>query len=180
MAMHHFLLKEPFEENVGMSTKLVFDGEKVVVTWKRGNPVVMPARSGDLIFIDCWGGVPRVGKTRWPQRLDRLALWLVGAPKNVRVKSFEEAVARMEEEVRQYHLKREEFPLTPLSRFFEEFSKNQRWYFGWEEPVFRPGWYDVSAYVASYITVEELREFVNTAPCRWSREVIEKVLESLN
>lgn len=175
MAIYHFLLKEPFQTNVGMSTQLEFDGERVIVTWKRGNPVVMPARSGDLIFVDCWGGVPRVGKTRWPKRLDNLALWLIGA-KNVRAKSFDEAVARMEEAVIWYHQKKEEFPLTPLLKFYEEFSQNRRWYIGWEEPVFSPGWHIISAYVSPDITADEVREIVNTVPCRWSREVIEKVL----
>lgn len=175
MAIHHFLLKEPFETNIGMSTWMQFDGEKVAVTWKRGDPVVMPARSGDLVFVDCWGGVPRVGKTRWPKRLDRLALWLVGAPKDIRAKSYEEAMARMKEAVRCYQRKREEFPMTPLVKF-KECSKNRRWYFGWEEPVFRPGWYFVSAYVTPDVTLDEVKEIVDTAPCRWSRDVIEKVL----
>jgi len=171
MAIHHFLLEGPMFGPVGMSARLHFDGSVVTVEWKR-QTVTMPAAVGDVIFVDCWGGVPRLGKTTPPKRLDRLALWLVGVPRESRFptkeaaeRNFEktrhETAAWWEETVRRYNP-----GATPPG--FRAIS-GERWYVGQYRDA-STDWRNVCGWVASDVTPSEVREFVDLIGSRWSRK----------
>lgn len=166
MAIHHFLLEGPMEGPVGMSSRLRFDGSTVTVEWK-GQTVSMPAAVGDLIYVDCWGGLPRVGKTIPPKRLDRLAMWLVGIPKDARFASRADAERAFAEFWDEF---------APESREFRQRSSD-RWYIGQYRDVYTGfRWRHVCGWVAPDITPVELRQFVAEIGSRWSREVTERFL----
>lgn len=166
MAIHHFLLKEPIEGAVGMSSYLRFDGATVTVEWK-GQTTSMPAAVGDLIYIDCWGGLPQIGKTVPPKRPDRLALWLVGIPKGSRYASrakAEQAFAEFEGE------------WAPESRDYR-IRSSDRWYVGQYRDAYTGyRWRNVCGWVSPDIAPAEVREFVDEVGSRWSPEVTEKIL----
>lgn len=167
MAIHHFLLEGPMEGPVGMSSRLRFDGSTVTVEWKYGQSVSMPAAVGDVIFVDCWGGTPRIGKTVPPKRLDRLALWLVGIPKDARYASRAEAERAFEAFVDSW---------APESREFRRLI-GERWFVGQYRDVYTDFcWQHVCGWVDPGIASEEVRRFVAKVGSRWSREVTEKFL----
>jgi len=168
MAIHHFLLEEPIEDAVGMSARLRFDGSTVTVEWK-GQTVSMTAAVGDVVFVDCWGGTPRIGKTTPPKRLDRLALWLVGVPKDARYTSraeAEQAFAEFEDS------------WAPESRDYRTQSSD-RWFIGQYRDAYTGyRWRNACGWVAPDITPEEVRHLVDVIGSRWIPEVTEKFLPS--
>ena len=166
MAIHHFLLRAPMEGSVGMSSYLRFDGSTVTVEW-RGQTATMPAAVGDVVFVDCWGGLPQIGKTVPPKRPDRLALWLVGVPKDSRYASRDEAEQAFEDF---------EEAWAPESREYRQRSSD-RWYIGQYRDAYTDfRWRNACGWVAPDITPEEVRKFVAEVGSRWSPEVTEKIL----
>lgn len=173
MAIHHFYLKEPTACAVGMSTHLKFDGENVVVTWKRGNPVSMKAKIGDMIFVNCWGGVPKVGKTKPPKHLDRLALWLVGIPEKINNK---DKFNQMYDE-----LVRNEI-LSPWALESTEIRKvnGDKWVVAQKRNHFTGyGWKNLFGWVSQDISKEDIREMVEKVGPRWPAEYVHSCLKEV-
>ena len=166
MSIHHFHLKNPIEGKVGMSSYFRFDGDTVTVEWK-GQTVTMQATAGDVVFVDCWGGLPRIGKTVPPKRLDRLALWLVGIPKGSRYASRAEAERAFEEF---------EDSWAPESREFRRLI-GERWFVGQYRDAYTDfRWRNVCGWVSPDVTPSEVRQFVAEIGSRWSPEVTKKFL----
>lgn len=180
MAIHHFLLRAPMEGSVGMSSYLRFDGSTVTVEWK-GETVAMPAAVGDVVFVDCWGGLPRIGKTVPPKRLDRLALWLVGVPRDGRFSTREAA----EKEFKKVNSEIMEWWEHTIYRFNPDATppgfrvrSYERWFVGERTNYEYDGtrWLPFCGWVAPDISPAEVREFVGYIGSRWSADVTEKFL----
>jgi len=168
MAIHHFLLRGPIEGPVGMSARIRFDGSTVTVEWK-GQTVSMSAAVGDVVFVDCWGGTPRIGKTVPPKRPYRLALWMVGIPKGSRYASREEA--------RQAFADFEDGSWMIESREFRRLI-GERWFVGQYRDAYSGfRWRNVCGWVDARIDPSEVRRFVAEVGSRWSPEVTEKFLQ---
>lgn len=180
MAIHHFLLEGPLEGLVGMSSYLRFDGSTVTVKWKYGQTVSMNAAVGDVVFVDCWGGLPRVGKTTPPKRLDRLALWLVGVPRDGRFPT-KEAAEKEFKKINSEIMERWEgtvhrFNPDATSPEFRVISTDS-WYVGQYRDAYAGFfWRNVCGWVTSDVNSSEVREFVDLIGSRWSDEVTEKFL----
>lgn len=181
MAMHHILLQEPIEGAVGMSSHLRFDGSTVTVEWKYGQTVSMPAAVGDVVFVDCWGGLPRIGKTVPPKRLDRLALWLVGVPRDGRFPDRESAEKNFKKTKHETTVWWE----NTVYRFNPDATppgfrviSGERWFVGERTNYESDGtrWLPFCGWVSHEINPGEVREFVDLLGSRWRREVTEKFL----
>ena len=155
------------EGPVGMSSRLRFDGSTVTVEWK-GQTVAMAAAVGDVVFVDCWGGLPRIGKTVPPKRLDRLVLWLIGIPKGSRYASRAEAEQVFE---------KFEDEWAPESRDYR-IRSSDRWYVGQHRDAYTGyRWRNVCGWVSPDVTLSEVRELVDAVGSRWSNELTEKFLQ---
>lgn len=176
MAIHHYLLTESsIEGKVGMSSYLRFDGDTVTVEWKNGETVSMPAAVGDVIFVNCWGGLPEIGKTLPPKRLDRLALWLVGVSKDDRYLTRESAEKEFDHYVDHYVV----IDLGPDSLECRH-QFGDRWFIGQRRSFYTNfRWENFCGWVSPDITPAEVREIVEQVGSRWSHEYTEKVLSSV-
>ncbi len=173
MAMHHIHLRESgLSGTVGMSVEYRFDGQAFTINWK-DQTGSCPASVGDLVFVDCWGGFPHFGKTVAPKRLDRLALWLVGVPRDMRFAEREEAVYAYEYSSGMHHL--DEWESNNWPREFRVID-GPKWFVGMDRLKTDWRWGFVSGWVSPDITVKESKEMVAEVGSRWGPEVVEKFL----
>lgn len=108
MATQKIFVKDTNGEAVrvgnSMSTTYVYSAETrtLKVFWKSESVTMENVIEGELIWVNCWGGVPEVKRVKLPRRKADCLAWLLDFPKAVRTHSEEEYADLLEKQREEY------------------------------------------------------------------------------
>ena len=109
MATHKIFANDTHGERLvvgnSFSTTYTYDAssQTLKVYWKRNLPVVLEnVAEGELIWVSCWGGMPKVKRAKLPRRKADALAWIMDFPKEVRAHSKEEYARLLEKQREEY------------------------------------------------------------------------------